>query len=90
MMKFNEKVFANASAVWIGIVYLLCGFAVALFPGITKAITQSWFHGIDILEIWSARPFPGNFLLGLISAVGLTWVSAWLFAHLYNYFLGKK
>lgn len=89
-MKFNEKVLANAAAVWIGAVYLLCGLAVALFPNFTHAAARSWFHGIDIAKIWSAEPFPGNFLLGFVTAVTLTWLYVYLFAWLYNYFLGKK
>jgi hypothetical protein len=89
-MKLNKTVLANASAVWMGVIYLACGFAVSAFPGLSKTLTQSWFHGIDVAKLWSGEPFPGNFLLGLVSSVILTWVAAYLFAYLYNYFLGKK
>lgn len=82
-MKLNEKAWANASAVFIGIVYVFCALGVVLFPGIAKAVAGSWFHGIDLGLIWtgSARP---NFLLGLVTAVGLSWIGGWIFAWLYN------
>lgn len=88
-MKHDLKATANAFAAFIGILYLVCGFFIAVFPGISKAVTVSWFHGIDIGEIWSAKPFPGNFLLGFVSAVISAWVSGWAFAWLYNYFAKK-
>lgn len=81
---------ANALAVFIGVLYLVCGFLVAVFPALVRAVTVSWFHGINIADIWSATPFPGNFLLGLISAVVSAWVSGWAFAGLYNYFLKNR
>jgi hypothetical protein len=89
-MKFNQLALANASAVWMGMIYLLCGLAIAMFPESSQLIVRSWFHGIDLTQIWSAQPFPGNYFFGLLSAIGFTWVGAYFFASLYNYFLGKK
>jgi hypothetical protein len=83
-MKLNQKAFANASAVFMGIVYLLCGFSIMFFPGLAMEVSRSWFHGIDLAQVWSAQSFPGNFLLGLVSAIALSWLGGWLFAWLYN------
>jgi len=88
-MKFNKILLANTSAVWVGIIYLVCRFLVVLFPELSKAVTQSWFHGIDIVKIWSVQPIPGNFLLGLVSATLSAWVAGWAFASIYNYFAKK-
>lgn len=82
-MKLNEKAWANASAVFIGIVYVFCALAVVLFPGIAKNVAGSWFHGIDLGLIWTGG-VRSNFLLGLVTAVGLSWLVGWLFAWLYN------
>ena len=82
-MKLNEKAWANASAAFMGVVYLFCALAVVLFPGLFKAVTQSWFHGIDIGLIWTGATRP-NFLLGLVTAVVLSWIGGWIFAWLYN------
>jgi len=82
-MKLNEIAWANASGVLVGIVYVFCSLAIALFPDLSLTIAQSWVHGIDFGVVWTASP-RGNFLLGLITAVGLSWVAGWIFAYLYN------
>lgn len=85
-VKLNEKAFANASAVFMGIVYLACALGVVLFPGVSKAVSISWFHGIDLGIIWTGS-IRGNFLLGIVSAVALSWLGGWIFARLYNRFV---
>ena len=86
----REKAFANAAAVWMGAVYLFCSLAVVLFPQASFAIARSWFHGVDLGVMWTNQPFRSNFWLGLVSAVALTWLAAWLFASLYRYFAGGR
>jgi len=83
-MKLNIGAFANAFAVFMGIVYVFCGLGIAIFPEISMAITRSWFHGIDLEKIWSATAFPGNFLLGLVTAVIFSWIAGYVFASIYN------
>ena len=87
-MKLNEHAFANASAIIIGVVYVVCSFLVVVFPEFFKMVSQSWFHGIDIGLIWTGSP-RGNFLLGLISAVIGMWLTGWAFARAYNQFSKK-
>ena len=87
-MKLSEKAFANTLGVFMGIVYVFCSIAVALFPGLSRTVAQSWIHGIDFADIWTAAP-RGNFFLGLITAIGLSWIGGWLFAWLYNSFVKK-
>ena len=89
-MKFNEKALANASGSFTAVLYLVCGFLVAILPGFMKAIAKSWFHGIDLTESWSGRAFPGNFFFGLITAVLAALLSGWFFVMVYNYFFAKK
>jgi len=83
-VKLNQSVWANASAIFVGIVYLFCRLAIGLFPGLSMQVTRSWFHGFDMASIWTPRAFSENFLLGFVSAVVLSWVAGWLFAWLYN------
>lgn len=82
-MKLNEMALANASAILMGGFYVLCALAVALLPDFSKAVVVNWFHGIDLGAIWTGGP-RGNFFLGLISAVVLSWIFGWAFAWLYN------
>lgn len=82
-MKLNVTAWANASAVFMGIVYLVCALLVSTLPDLSRLVAGSWFHGLNIDLIWTGAPRP-NFLLGLISAVALSWISGWVFAWLYN------
>ena len=84
-MKLNVSAWANALGTLMGIVYVFCSLAISLFPNISQAVAQSWIHGIDFAAIWTGNP-RGNFLLGLVTAVGISWVAGWLFAWLYNKF----
>ena len=84
----KQQAFANALAAVTGIVYVVCSLSVALFPGFSKVVGQSWFHGMDIDLIWTGSP-RGNFLLGFITAVIGMWLVGWAFAWVYNQFSKK-
>ncbi|MEK7061092.1 MAG: DUF5676 family membrane protein [Patescibacteria group bacterium] len=86
-MKLKETAWANASAISVGVVYLVCAAFVAILPGLSKLVMQSWFHGINFENLWTGAA-RGNFVLGLISAVIGAWLVGYLFAGLYNK-LGK-
>lgn len=85
-MKLNERALANASAVLVAVVYVVCALFVAILPDFSRAVAGSWFHGIDLNSIWTGAP-RGNFVLGFVSSVLLAWVSGWAFAALYNRFV---
>lgn len=82
-MKLNEVALANALAILMAILYIACALLVALLPEFSKAVFGSWFHGIDITSIWTGAP-RGNFVLGGVSAVLVSWGGGWLFARIYN------
>ncbi|KKR54776.1 MAG: hypothetical protein UT92_C0013G0012 [Candidatus Curtissbacteria bacterium GW2011_GWA1_40_24] len=84
----KEQALANAAAITIGAIYIVCSILVVLLPGFFKVVSQSWFHGVDLSLIWtgSAR---GNFLLGLITAVVGAWLVGYIFAWFYNQFAKK-
>jgi len=44
----KEKAVANAAAVWVGGVYIFCSLAFVLFPGVSRLVAQSWFHGFNL------------------------------------------
>lgn len=79
----KAKPFANALAITMAALYLICALAVVVIPGLFKAVAVSWFHGIDLEAIWTGGS-RGNFLLGLISAVIFSWLFGYLFAWVYN------
>ena len=50
-MKHDPKATANAAAVTVAIVFIVCRVGVALFPDLAMTIAQSWFHGIQLTQI---------------------------------------
>ncbi|MBI4059222.1 hypothetical protein HY404_03205 [Candidatus Microgenomates bacterium] len=82
-MKLNELAWANASAIVTGLIYVVCAAAVAFLPDFSKALAESWFHGLDLNQIWTGTP-RSNFVLGLVSAMIGTWLVGYVFAGVYN------
>lgn len=85
-MKLKETAWANASSASVGIIYIACAVLVGMFPEVSKSVAVSWFHGMDLNQIWTGEP-RGNFILGLVSAVIGTWLVGYLFAWIYNKFV---
>ena len=85
-MKHNVMATANATAVTVGFIYVVCALSIALFPGISKNVAVSWFHGMDLGSIWTGEP-RGNFVLGLVTAVAGSWITGYVFAWSYNRFV---
>lgn len=83
-MKHGLIATANAAAVTVGVVYIVCAVLIAFVPELSMAVAQSWFHGIDISKIGSWNITVGSLLLGLITAAGAAWAVGFLFAYIYN------
>lgn len=79
----KAKPFANALAITMAVVYVVCALAVAVSPNLFRAVATSWFHGVDLEAIWTGGP-RGNFFLGLISAVIFSWLFGYFLAWVYN------
>lgn len=75
-----------AAAVFMEVVFVICRLAVWLFPNASKAITQSWFHGVDLSTSWnpSVSSGAGVFLLGAVSAFIGTYIAVWIFVLIYK------
>ena len=85
-MKHNLMATANATALTVGFLYVACVLLVGLFPDFYKAVSISWFHGLDISKIWVGGQ-RSDFLLGLVTIVVGGWVTGWVFAWSYNRFV---
>ena len=88
-MKHEPKAAANAAAVTVAVLYVVCRIAVALFPDLAMSIAQSWFHGIQLTQIPELNLSLGSFVLGLTTSTIGTWLVGYLFASSYNYFVKK-
>lgn len=89
MGKHNPVATANATALTVGVINTVCALAIVLLPSVSLTISQSWFHGLDISKISNPNVSLGSFVLGLTTAVALSWPVGYLFASLYNLFLGR-
>ena len=85
-MKAQSYVIPNSLAVATAIIYVLCRVLVGLFPDISFAIAQSWFHGIELskLGVWNLTFV--SFILGIISSTITAWVVGYIFVKVYKLF----
>lgn len=83
-MKLNTVAFANAGALLLTAVYLVCALSVLLFPDLIFSLAQSWFHGLDLSKIRTPGVATESFVLGLVSAAVLSWLAHYAFAWTYN------
>ncbi|MEK7526211.1 MAG: DUF5676 family membrane protein [Patescibacteria group bacterium] len=87
-MKLNKLALANAFAAVAIVYYIACVALIASMPGVYKMMMQSWMHGIDLSKSWMMRPSFN--LVGVVTFVGLAWISGWVVAYFYNMFTAKK
>lgn len=88
-MKHEPNATANAAAVTVAALYVICRIAVALFPDLAMSVAQSWFHGLELSKISGWNLSMGSFILGLATSAGGAWLVGYLFANVYNYFVKK-
>lgn len=86
--KLNPKVVSFSLASASGILSVVCAILLALAPEATLKFFGSIFHGADLTKIASPVTLSGV-IMGLIAVVIVAFVSGWIFAAVYNYFLDK-
>lgn len=85
----KPQAFANAFAVFIAVVYVICAFWVVVSRDSLMALFGSWAHGVDWTSLPYAPPTAGSLIVGIVTAVVAAWVAGYLFAWLYNQFSKK-
>ncbi|MEK7101402.1 MAG: DUF5676 family membrane protein [Patescibacteria group bacterium] len=88
-MKHEPNATANAAAVTVAVIFVVCRLAVALFPDLAMTIAQSWFHGLQLSKVTGWDLSLGSFILGLVTSTGGAWLVGYIFASTYNYFVKK-
>ena len=86
-MKLNEKALAMASGVSGAIVAVICAVLVWMFPVGMTNIASFWAH-MDFSNMARSVTL-ANFLGGIILTFVFGYIVGWIFAKLYNKFLGK-
>ena len=85
----KEQAFANAFAVIIAIIYVICAGWVLVARDSFMTFSGNWIHGIDMKVLPYNAPTAGNLIIGFVTAVTASWVAGYLFAWLYNQFAKK-
>jgi len=88
-MKKDPLATANASAITIAFVYIVCALSIILFPVLSLRIAQTWVHGLDLSRMMGFDVTFGSFIFGLITSTLGGWLVGYVFAVSYNYFLKK-
>ncbi|OGY18046.1 MAG: hypothetical protein A2784_05030 [Candidatus Chisholmbacteria bacterium RIFCSPHIGHO2_01_FULL_48_12] len=78
-MKLDKMVLANATAMWMAIVWVVCRVLVGLFPGGSRVLLQWWVHSVNLGQLPVGRMTWTGFWAGGITAVALAWLGGWLF-----------
>ena len=89
-MKHEPNATANAAAVTVAGLYVVCRIAVALFPDLAMSVAQSQFHGIELSKVSGWNLSVGSFILGLVTSTASAWLIGYVFANAYNYFVKKQ
>lgn len=81
----NAKAFANAVSSVMAIWVLACALLSYMAPDLLFNVAQSWMHTINLESVKATfSPNLGLILWGLLSAVGLTWITTYGTISLYN------
>ena len=90
-MKINEKAVANSLAVVGGGYSMICSLLALFAPDLYKNIAISWAHGVDIAKVWRDNPPDfGTLVWGFITFTVAAWMTGYIFAYAYNYFVKGK
>lgn len=81
----NPKAFANAASAVMGVWVIACLILSLIVPDLLFTVAQSWMHTINLEVVKTTFNLNfGSVVLGLITAVGLTWVTTYGTIVLYN------
>ena len=90
-MKHDPMATANAMAVTVAFIAVVCALAIILAPDLSLGIAQSWFHGMDLSKVrMDISPSFGSLLYGWVTATTGGWIVGYVFASAYNWFTPKK
>lgn len=86
----NAKAFANAASAVMAVWVVGCALLSYIAPDLLFSIAQSWTHNINLQSVRTTTVSGlGSVIWGLITAVGLTWVTTFGTITLYNKWVKK-
>jgi len=85
----KEQAFANAFAVTIAIVYVVCAGWVVVSRSSFMGLAGSWIHGVDMEALPYTAPTAAGLIFGFVTSVIAAWLAGYVLAWLYNQFAKK-
>lgn len=81
--------YANAFAVTMTFIWLVCTFGVALLPELSLTMNGWFMHGLNmrVMGMWNVT-FDG-FILGGVVLIAFAWISGYIFGASLEYFSRK-
>ena len=89
-MKHNPMATANALATVGGILYVICAGWVMVSRNSFMGMMGTWAHGVRLSALPTNQPDLGTLVVGFITFVLAAWLTGYVFANVYNSFLGKR
>ncbi|MBI2086119.1 hypothetical protein HYT74_02140 [Candidatus Daviesbacteria bacterium] len=83
-MKTQSYAIPNALAVTTALIFVVCRILVGIFPDLSFAVAQSWFHGIEVSKQGTWDLSMPTFILGLISVTISAWIIGYIFVKIYS------
>ncbi len=81
----NTIAFANAASVVMAIWVAACALLSYIAPDLLFSIANSWMHNINLESVRTTTALSlGSVIWGLVTAVGLTWLTTFATISLYN------
>ena len=81
----NAKAFANAAATITAVFYIGCALLSYFAPDLVFGFAESWMHTINLRTVKANIDLNlGSLAYGLVTIVGLTWVTTYAMIALYN------
>ena len=81
----NAKAFANATAVVMAGFYIACVVLSYISSDLLFSLAQSWIHTLNLEAVRTTfTPNLGSMIFGLVTAMGLTWLTTYAVIWLYN------
>jgi len=84
-MELNKSKFAWAAAQTLGVVYVVCGIFVALWPEFALKLFGWLAHLVNVDKFaGDAGVTVGGFVGGIVQVIVYAYIGGWLFAWLHN------
>lgn len=81
----NAKAFANSASAVMAVFYIACVVLSYIAPDVLFSLSQSWIHTLNFEAARTTfSPDLGSLIYGLVTAVGLTWITTYGTIALYN------